>query len=110
MRWGNDRNKAFALRPFLGNDQTGFDGLPQTYLIRENGTFRQWRFECKEGCFDLMRVQVYLRIQKRSRELLKAVRRAAFSQLVGEILCMVICQVHHCFTKPHVCDVDFSSK
>ena len=56
-----------------------------------------------------MRVQVDLRIYQRSRELLKAVRRAALGQLMGEIFSVVICQVHHCFTTPHVCDVDVSS-
>jgi hypothetical protein len=28
MRWGNDQNTAFAFGLFLGDDQTGRDGLP----------------------------------------------------------------------------------
>jgi hypothetical protein len=46
----------------------------------------------------LMRVQVNLRVHQRTSKLLDTVGRAVLGQLVGEILCVVIRQLHHRFT------------
>ena len=46
-----------------------------------------------------MRVQVYLCVYQCTCKLLNTVRGAALRQFVGDILGVVICQVHHSFTK-----------
>jgi len=90
---------AFALCPSLGKDEPRFDRLPQSHFIRKNGTFGKRRLERKQRSVDLMRVQVNLRVHERTCELLDTVRGTALRQLVGEILRVVMRQVHHNFTK-----------
>src|SRR6266498_4442754 len=96
---GDDQETVFALRPSLGEDKPRLDCLAQTHFIRENGAFGKRRLEREQGCFDLMRIQVDLRVYERTRELLNTVRGAALGQFVSEIFCVVIRQVYHSIAK-----------
>ena len=54
-------------------DQSGFDGLPQTDFVREHGAARERRAECEESRLHLVRVQVHGRVAQRLRQLLRVV-------------------------------------
>jgi len=95
----DSQETAFALCLSLGKDEPRFDSLTQSHFIRKNGTFGKGRLERKQRSFDLMRVQVNLRVHERTCELLDTVRGTALRQLVGEILRVVMRQVHYSFTQ-----------
>jgi len=96
---GDDQETAFALRPSLGEDKPCLNSLAQAHFIRENSAFGKRRLEREQCRFDLVWIQVDLRVYKRTRELLNTVRGAALGQLVGEIFCVVIRQVYHSIAK-----------
>jgi hypothetical protein len=56
VRRRNDKNAPLSLGPFLGDDQTGFDGLAEPNFVGEQGAFRQRGFEREEGGVDLVGV------------------------------------------------------
>ena len=51
---------AFALGPFLGQDETGFDGFTEADFVGQDDAIRQWRSEGKQGRIHLMRIHVHL--------------------------------------------------
>ena len=62
---GDDKNAAFALCPVLQDDEAGFDGFAQPYFVSKDDAALKRVFAGKEGGFDLMRVEVNLRVQQR---------------------------------------------
>ena len=85
---------ALALGPLLGKEQPRFDGLPEPHLIGEDRPLRERALEGEEGGFDLMRVEIHLRVGEHRGQFLDAIRGAAPSQLVGEVLRVVVGQLH----------------
>ena len=85
-----DENATPALRPFLGQHESRFNGLSQTNLIRKQRALRQRGLECEESGIDLVGIQIDLCIRERRRELLDAIGRAAARELVGEVLGVVV--------------------
>ena len=62
----DDKNAAFALCPVLQEDEAGFDGFAQPHFVGKDDAALKRVFAGKEGGFDLMRVEVNLRVQQRS--------------------------------------------
>lgn len=60
--WRNHQDAPLSLCPLLGQHETGFDSLTQTNLVCQEGPFRERRSKCKEGSFDLMGIQIDLRV------------------------------------------------
>ena len=79
---------------FWDSTRPGLDGLAKTDLVRQESTLGQRRVECEECGVNLMRVEVHLGTRHRTGELLRAVRRVALRQLVGEVLCLVRSNFH----------------
>ena len=90
----DDEDVTFALRPFLRKNKTGFDCLSKTNLIGKQCTFGEWRTEGKEGGIHLMGIQIDLGPRDCSSQFLQAVRGTALGQLIGEILGVVIRELH----------------
>ena len=63
---GDDKNAAFALCPVLQDDEAGFDGFAQPHFVGKDDAALKRVFAGKEGGFDLMRVEVNLRVQQRA--------------------------------------------
>ncbi len=60
----NDEDPAFPFSPYLGKNDTGLDSLTQTNFISQDRSTGEWRSERKQGCINLMGIQVNLGISK----------------------------------------------
>lgn len=79
-----------ALGPELADDEARLDSLAEPDLVGQERAAGQGRAERKECSVDLMRIQIYRRVQERRSELLQAVGRATASQQVCEILGVIV--------------------
>ena len=94
IRGRDDENPALPLRPFLGNDQPGFDGFSQADLVCEDRPLRKRRAESEQRGVYLVGIQVHLSASHRACKLLHAVRGAAFREFIGEVFCLIIGDGH----------------
>ena len=78
------RMRRLPFRPFLGKDQPSFDGFSKANLVGENRSLRQRRLEGKQCRFDLVRIEIHLRVQKRASELLGIGNGMPLAQLVSK--------------------------
>lgn len=88
--WRDDEDPPLAFGPALRDDHARFDSLPQPDFVGQDGAFRQRRLEREQRRIHLVGIQVHLRINQCAGELLQAVRRTAFGQLVGEVFRVII--------------------
>ena len=63
---GNDQNAAFALGPFLRDQQARLDGFAEADFVGKNGALGQRVARSEQRGIDLVRVQVDLSIQQRT--------------------------------------------
>ena len=89
----DDQEFPFPLRPFLAENDTGFDRLAEPNLVREDHTFCQRRLQREHGRLNLVRVQVHRSIEQRHRELISRAGRGLLGQVMGKIF-GVICGGH----------------
>src|SRR5579864_128897 len=94
VRGGNDEDSAFAFGPLLRDHKSGFNGLAQADLIRQQGAFGERRAKREQSGIYLMRVQIHLSAGNRAREFLHAVGGTTFRQIIGKIFSMVVGQIH----------------
>jgi hypothetical protein len=73
----DNEDSPLPFRPLLRDDQARLNGLAQANLIGEQRAFGQRRLEGKERDFNLVGVEIHLRIHKRTGQLLHAIRGAA---------------------------------
>jgi len=81
------------LSPLLGEEDASFDGFAQADLIGENCPFGEGRPKGEERRFDLVRVEVDLRVCEGASKLLDGVGAGTLCELVGEVF-RVICRRH----------------
>ena len=55
--WCDDQNPPAAFGPLLRDDQAGFDGLAEPYLVGQQHALREGRLEGEQRRFDLMRMR-----------------------------------------------------
>ena len=72
-----------------GASKAGLHGFAETHLVGEQGALGERRIERKQRRIHLMRIEIDLRIDQRASQLLNAIRGAAASQLMGEVLGVV---------------------
>jgi hypothetical protein len=89
VRRRDDKNAAFALRPFLGEHEAGFNGLSQSYLVGQDGGLRKRRLERKKSRLDLVGIEIDLRIQQCAGKLRGVSYRSLPGQLVSKELCVI---------------------
>lgn len=90
----DDKQVPLSLGPFLRNEQPCLDRLPKPNLICEDCALRERTAKREERCFDLVWVQVDLRVRENGRQLLDTVRRAAAGQFESEVFGMIVGQLH----------------
>ena len=83
VRWGDDEDAPFPLRPFLGDHQARLDGLAQPDFVGEHCALGEGRLEGEQGRVDLMRVKIDLCVDESAGELLDAVGRNTASSARG---------------------------
>ena len=91
------------LCPVLGKDDARLNGLAKSDLICQYRTIRQWRFECKECCINLMWCQVHLRIVERCSQLVQIVGRQSPFQEMGKVFGVIWCDTCHLYQ--YFCDL-----
>ena len=84
VRRNDYEQSAMSFRPLLRQQQAGFYRFAQTHFVREDRALGEWGFKCEECGFDLVRIQVDLRIGKCPRQLFNAVRREPEDEFVSE--------------------------
>lgn len=88
--WRDDEHATLPLCPFLREHQPGLDGLAESDFVREKCPLRERRPECEQRGFNLMGIEVHLRIHQRAGELLDTVRRTTLGQFMGEVLGVIV--------------------
>lgn len=78
------QHAALAFGPVLREHQARLNGFAEAHLVGEDRALRKRRSEREERRFDLMRVEVHLRIYQRPRELFRTVGGTALGEFVGE--------------------------
>jgi hypothetical protein len=94
IRWIDYEQFSATLSPSLREQDTRFDGLTKANLVGEDRALGQRRTEGKEGGFNLMRIQVNLRVRECGREFVHIVRARPFRQLMGKELGVIGRQTH----------------
>lgn len=109
VRRRNDEHSPLALGPFPGKHEARFDGSPEADLIRKQSTLREGRLKRKQRRVNLMRVQIDLRARHRTRELFFAVGRETPSELICNVLGVVVGKVHRRHGNSRYMPADFQT-
>ena len=85
----DDQDATLPLRPALGDQEPGLDGLSQAHLVGQDGTTGKRVPEGEQSRLDLMGIQVDLGIRENRRQLLDAVEAPPPRQFMGDVLGVV---------------------
>src|SRR5262249_24011192 len=82
-----------SFSPILTKNNPCLDGLAKPHLVRKDNSFRQRRVQSEERGFNLVRIEINSRVEKRHGQTIQS-SGGSPGEIVGEILRVVVCQFH----------------
>lgn len=88
------QDTAASFGPTLDDQEPRLDGLAQTHFVGQNRPPGEWITKRKQGCFDLVRVEIDLGVGENRRQPFDAVGCTTPRQFVGDVFRVIRRELH----------------